>query len=699
MDPIFNEEQEHLSATYRKLTDIEAATRKSLADRLAKAAADRADMREDLSLDFGNGVNLETYVEYEAMNKLVDEYNLAHDLDTKRLQKAQTLMRQPYFAKVCLQFRPGADPKELYIGSTGITDEDRHHFIIDWRSPVAETYYNQSDGKTSYRANGRTIECDLKLRRQFDITEDTLNAYFDTTVAIEDPLLLKSLAKGRNAKLTDITATIQKEQNQVVRHEDVPALLVNGIAGSGKTSVLLQRIAYLFYQERESLDPKDVYLITPNPVFSAYIDDVLPDMGESNPSSLTWSDLMDKLGLGDRGLGKDASADSLRTIDEKLATFQLEAADFQDIRVGREKVVPANQARAAYDRLGRFPAGILRANLTAEELHDKLEQRIERLTRSEDIHDEFMDLPYEEKVDIFGIVPQPASEQDFRDFARQYLEHRYAPVIEAIDNGEWLRIDRIGMRLLGKQHLSSAEYLYLKLALAGGGNRFARFVMVDEVQDYTEAQLMVLARYFNNAHFLLLGDENQAIKEGTATFEQIRTIFQESRGSVSECHLMTSYRSSPEITELFCSLMAPDERVKTSSVQRPGTDPAIMECATDDEYLTTLRSQVSEAVSTGQLTAIIAADATRMNWLKKQLADMDVTIMDGSAPLPQTGVLLLDISLAKGLEFDAVIIPDAQDSVYDESDLSRHRIYTAISRATQKVTLISQGTLTNLLKR
>lgn len=699
MDQIFEEEQKHLTETYAKLVDIEAQTKASIEARLKEAAKDRAAMREDLSVDLGNGVDVETYVEYEAMNKLIDEYNMAHDLETKRMQKAQMLMKQPYFAKVALQFRPGADPKEIYIGSTGITDDDRRHFIIDWRSPIAETYYNQSDGKTSYTANGRTIQCELKLRRQFDITGDKLNACFDTTVAIEDPLLLASLSKSRSDKLSDITATIQKEQNQVVRHEDVDVLLVNGIAGSGKTSVLLQRIAYLFYSQRESLDPSDVYLLTPNPVFRAYINDVLPEMGETNPSSLTWNDLMDSLGLGNRGLGKDASADSLRAIDERLATFQLEPGDFQDLRVGKENVVPAGQTRSVYDRLKRFPTGILRANLTAEELHEKLQERINRLTRSEDIHDEFMDLPYEEKVDIFGHVPQPANDQDYRDYARQYLEYRYAPVVAAIDNGEWLRIDRIGMRMLGKQDLTSAEYLYLKLALAGGGNRFAKFVMVDEVQDYTQAQLMVLARYFNNAHFLLLGDPNQAIKEGTATFDQIKAIFTESRGAVSECQLMTSYRSSPEITSLFCSLMPENDRVKTSSVQRPGTDPEFYVCDSNEDYLERLRAVVKDAQDSGELAAIIAADPKRLNWLAKQLADTDVMVMDGSEPLPQSGVLLLDIKLAKGLEFDRVIIPDAQDSVYDGSELSRCRLYTAISRATKRVTLISQGQLTSLLQR
>src|SRR5699024_1470769 len=129
----------------------------------------------------------------------------------------------------------------------------------------------QDLGPTSYRANGRTIHADLKLRRQFDVRRDVLNAYFDTSVAIQDSLLLASLSKRRSARMRDITATIQKEQNQVIRHEDVPALLVNGIAGSGKTSVLMQRIAYLFYQRRDDLDPSQVFLITPNSVFKHYV--------------------------------------------------------------------------------------------------------------------------------------------------------------------------------------------------------------------------------------------------------------------------------------------------------------------------------------------------------------------------------------------------------------------------------------------
>lgn len=696
MDAIFEAEQAHLTEAYGKLQNIADTAKKALESRIAEAIKDKGDMKDELALDFTGEVNVETWVEIEHMQRIIDQYNLANDLDNERMTKAHSLMKQPYFAKVTLKFPSGA-PRDIYIGSTGMTDENRRHFIVDWRSPVAEVYYNQANGKTSYEANGRTINCELTLRRQFDITRDKLNDYFDTTVAIEDPLLLASLQRRRTASLQDITATIQKEQNVVVRHKDVPVLLVNGIAGSGKTSVLLQRIAYLLFQQRDNLDAKDVYLITPNPVFAKYIDEVLPSMGESNPRTVTWKTLMAKLGLGERGLSKDTTAENLRAIDAMLPTLELDAKDFQDIKVGKERVILASQARSAYMSYKRIPAGPHRAALTAEELHDRLEQRINRLCRDEDVQDEMMDLDLEEQIRIFGHQVQALNEEELRDYTRTYLIDRYKPVVEAIDDGKWLRIDRIGMRMLNKGALSSDEWLYLKLALAGGNNRFARYVMIDEVQDYTAPQLMVLARYFSNAHFLLLGDENQAIKPGTVTFPQIHDIFASFHDQVCDCELMTSYRSSPEITKLFTSLMTEDERIKTNSVQRPGTEPSITAYADQDAYNASLLTTVDDAIASGELVAIVAADEDHMRRLGKQLSGKDIMVMDGTKPLPTSGVVLLSIALAKGLEFDQVIIPDASEARFDESDLSRHRLYTAISRATQKVTLLANGNLTKLL--
>ena len=392
MDKTFEAEQTHLSTTYEKLQDIEHDLQGQLSGILSEVATDKDLITDELNFDFDADIHVETMAELEAVNRIIDTYNIAADVTTERLHRAQLLLKQPYFAKVTLQFKPGSEPKDVYIGNVGMTDDDYRHFIVDWRSPIAEVYYNQENGKTSYEANGRVIECDLKLRRQFDIERDQLRAMFDTTVAIEDELLLAALAQDRSSRLSAITATIQKEQNEVIRHEDVPALLVSGIAGSGKTSVLLQRIAYLFYRHRDTLSPEDVFLVTPNPVFQRYIENVLPEMGESNPSSITFESLMTGLGLGSRNMGRDVSAGELRSIDERLPDFALKQGDFADIRIEGEPVITAAQAHGAWSKLKNLPTGARKSALVIDDLLGRLEQRIKRLAKSEKYQDMISDL-------------------------------------------------------------------------------------------------------------------------------------------------------------------------------------------------------------------------------------------------------------------------------------------------------------------
>ncbi len=699
MDKTFEVEQEHLSTTYAKLQSIERSLQEQLASIFSEVASEKDLITDELNFDFDAEIHVETMAELEAVNRIIDTYNIAADVTTERLHRAQLLLKQPYFAKVTLQFKPGSEPKDIYIGNVGMTDDDYRHFIVDWRSPIAEVYYNQDNGKTSYEANGRTIDCELKLRRQFDIERDLLKALFDTTVAIQDEMLLAALAQNRSSRLSAITATIQKEQNEVIRHEDVPALLVSGIAGSGKTSVLLQRIAYLFYRQRDTLKPEDVFLITPNPVFQRYIENVLPEMGESNPSSITFESLMCGLGLGSRDLGRDVSADALRAIDEMLPDFKLKQGDFTDIRIEGEPVITAAQAHGAWNKLKNLPTGSHRSALVIDDLLDRLEQRIKRLAKSEKYQDMISDMSDAEQTECFGenVYIGDMDEAELVSYTERFLRWRYAGVEHEIAEGRWLRLDAIGMRLTGSENLSAIEWLYLKLALVGGGMRHARYVMIDEVQDYSAAQLMCLARYFGKAHFMMLGDENQAIREGTASFDEIREIFTRACGSVDNCELMTSYRSSPEITALFTSLLDNEERVRVESVQPAGIEPVIIECADDLDYEVQLKTAVEEALEAECLAAIIAPDARRLAKLEQLLEDLPITTGAGKETMPEHGVLLLDIKLAKGLEFDQVIVPDAGNRSYPDETLARHRLYTAISRATKKVTLVANGKLTSLL--
>ena len=698
-DPILVEERRHLSETYAKLEAMEQALVAKIKKLDDDVAADKEMLADELTGNFASmGEAFETYAEFASANKTIDLYNATQELNFQNLQKVRLLMHQPYFAKVALQFKPGDAPKELYIGNAGISDDDYKRLVVDWRSPVAEVYYNQENGPTSYKANGRTIDVDLKLRRQFDIEADRLNAYFDTTVAIQDAMLLASLSQERSSHMKAITATIQKEQNEVIRHEDVDVLLVNGIAGSGKTSVLMQRIAYLFYQHRETLKPEEVCLITPNPVFSRYIEQVLPDLGESNPETMTFDQFMASVMPADRSRGRaDISPDALARIDEAVRGLAFDPDDFKDIVCDGTQLISAGQIRQAADKFRRIPAGPHLVTLMREELHKRLENRLRQMAATERAQNEATSLSVQEQVRIFHETIAPQTDAELRECTLTYLHDRYAAAFDIVERDEWLRIDRIGMRILGAEGLLPVEWVYLKMAVSGMGDASVKYVMVDEVQDYTCAQLMVLRRYFRRARFLLLGDENQAIKDHTASFAEIKSVFERAGSEVQECRLLTSYRSSPQITELFTKLMPKEDRMRVSSVQHERAEPRI--AAFDDEgaYEDALRDAVVQARGMAGLTAVIADSRTSLKRVRSILGENAPAVISDDATLPASGVVLMTLEFAKGLEFDQVIIPDARAEVFGDGRVARNRLYTSISRATGRIVILAPGALTPLL--
>lgn len=698
-DPILVEERRHLSETYAKLEAMEQALVAKIKKLDDDVAADKEMLADELTGNFASmGEAFETYAEFASANKTIDLYNAAQELNFQNLQKVRLLMHQPYFAKVALQFKPGDAPKELYIGNAGISDDNYKRLVVDWRSPVAEVYYNQENGPTSYKANGRTIDVDLKLRRQFDIDADRLNAYFDTTVAIQDAMLLASLSQERSSHMKAITATIQKEQNEVIRHEDVDALLVNGIAGSGKTSVLMQRIAYLFYQHRETLKPEEVCLITPNPVFSRYIEQVLPDLGESNPETMTFDQFMASVMPAERSRGRaDISPDALARIDEAVRGLAFDPNDFKDIVCDGTQLISAGQIRQAADKFHRIPAGPHLVTLMREELHKRLENRLRQMAATERAQNEATSLSVQEQVRIFHETIAPQTDAELRECTLTYLHDRYAAAFDIVERDEWLRIDRIGMRILGAEGLLPVEWVYLKMAVSGMGDASVKYVMVDEVQDYTCAQLMVLRRYFRRARFLLLGDENQAIKDHTASFAEIKSVFEQAGSEVQECRLLTSYRSSPQITELFTKLMPKEDRMRVSSVQHERAEPCIASFDDEGAYEDALRDAVEQARGMAGLTAVIADSRASLKRVQSILGENAPAVISDDATLPASGVVLMTLEFAKGLEFDQVIIPDARAEVFGDGRVARNRLYTSISRATGRIVILAPGALTPLL--
>ena len=682
-EQIHKQEQAHLTETYRKLCAMNEALEARSEEISEKAAKEKQDIRSNLSLNFDSDTDsMETYIEFEAMSHSIDQYNIEQNSLQEKLGRVKRLLKAPYFARVRLQFEPDEEPEDYYIGSAGISENAYEHLVIDWRSPIAETYYNQENGKTHYTVNGTRVDVDLQLRRQFHLEKDRLYSFFDTQVAIEDPMLLQSLASRRTDKMKAITATIQKEQNAVIRCSDVPVLLVNGIAGSGKTSVLLQRIAYLFYRKREELRPEQVYLLTINPVFRRYIDQVLPDLGEENPRTITWRDFIHIANAPDKGPNEPAREADLRKIESALANLKLKESDFRPIMQRGRCVLSSAEILRTAEELSGVEIGPRLLNIMSDKLTEIARFKIRRMERESDETEE---------------QEQAEREPGLREQNR--IRNEFGGAFSAIEHFAFIDVEKIGCRILNKKRLTSAEWIWLKILLTGMGDRNVRYVMIDEVQDYTAAQLMVLRRYFGNAKFMMLGDEFQAIRTGTVDFAKIRELFGADGRETKELPLLTSYRSSPEITEIFTGLLPREKRIFTASVQRPGTAPVKMACATRREYQKRLRALVNASAEEEGLTAVICAGRKSLENVREILGNDRVPVIHRNQALPGEGVFLITLDLVKGLEFDGVILPDASAEHYPDETLSRHRLYTAVSRATRRLSILADGELTSLLNK
>ena len=678
---ILNKEQEHLTKTYNKLLEMKNKLQEQIDSLNEKAVDDKNDIRDNIRFDYADiETTMETLAEIEVWNRYIDTYNVESSSLSKRIDTVNKLLESPYFAEIKLQFAEDEEPESYYIGRAAISENGYDQMVVDWRSPIAEVYYNQENGHTHYTVEDREIPVDLKLRRQFDIRRDKLISYFDTQIAIEDPMLLQSLSQSHSDKMKAITATIQKEQNTVIRYPDVPVLVVNGIAGSGKTSVLLQRIAYLFYQRRKTLRPDQVCLMTLNPVFRDYIDNVLPDLGETNPLTLTWREFMEMAKVPVQDLEYDCTEDdSLVRIHEILPTLTPEVDDFYDVFQRDRLVLSKNDVFSVINKYNQFPYGMRLIQVAVDELEERAKGSLRNL--EDNISNEAEGEPKSEEAD------------------NNRLENDFGGALASIRKYNWINVTKIAQRILGNRDITAAEWLYTKMELTGLCDRNMRYVMVDEVQDYSVAQMMVFRKFFPNAGFMLLGDEFQAIREGTLTFAKIKELAEADNKKYVELPLLTSYRSSPEITDMFASILPEEKRMMVSSVKRPGEETQVKICGSDTEYLSELKKLIKEHSEKDGLTAIICRDGFNLEKIHSALGDDAPKLITQDDSLPKTGVFFIELALTKGLEFDNVIIADGDPDSYPDTELGKHCLYTAMSRATRRLIILTKGVLAANIKR
>ncbi|MFC3748817.1 RNA polymerase recycling motor HelD [Paenibacillus sp. GCM10012306] len=746
----WKEEQERVT----QVTQILSGHIRQLSEELGLHRTDVVDMRkefwEEVTVNFSSPDDLgETSTSLRQQAQILNERERHHLQSSKALKKYKKLVVSPYFGRIDFSEAPSGAAEQIYLGIGSLMEDDGHFLIYDWRAPISSLYYDGAPGPTSYDTPGGIISGNMELKRQFVIDNGTIEVMFDTGMTIGDELLQQVLSHSADDKMKSIVATIQKEQNAIIRNDKSRMLVVQGAAGSGKTSAALQRVAYLLYKYRAVLQADQMLLFSPNPLFNSYVSTVLPELGEENMQQTTFQmylahRLAQEFQLEDvfsqtesllnapdgpearirrEGIQYKSSVDFLNAIRRYASMLEQKGIQFKPVVfMGRIVVTKEEMAAQFYS----YDSAITLANrveLMIGWLLKKLAAYSHEERNSEWVENQIELLDSSDYHRAYQMMRRKkrATENSFDDFdtekevlARYVVSQRLKPLRGWIKRGrfvdvkalysklfsdrelmeslndsplpaEWDEISRQTLSALAENHLyyeDATPFLYLKeLSQGFRTNTLIRHVIVDEVQDYSPFQLEFLRRLFPRAKMTVLGDLNQAIyAQGEVLGElgNLVSIYGEENTEVIS--LTRSYRSTYEIVEFTRSMIPGGERIVPFN--RRGEEPQIQVVSTGVELLSAVEQDILQLHAQGyHYVAVICKTAEECERVHAALQDrLPVRLVTKDTPNFQKGTLVLPAYLAKGVEFDAVIIYDGSDQQYNREN-ERKLFYTACTRA------------------
>ena len=689
-------EAQHLQMVYQQLLAAEQELSQLIQEKSQSGRASLQEMAGEVRVNFDSYLdNLDTFSAIESLNRQIDQYNLQLASATETLAQVQRLLPAPYFGKITVDFLDGQAPEAFYIGINGFT-RDNEALIHDWRSPIAELFYNNELGSSSYQVRGQVIPVATKQRRQLLTDHDRLLNYFDTGTTIQDEVLLAALAEDRSREMQDITATIQTEQNQIIRDQDAQVLLVNGVAGSGKTSTVLQRIAYLLYQNRERYTPEDMLILSPNQRFAHYIAGVLPALGEANPPTLTLLELLQTLGHVEESEEEYFLRISQGAISEETAVLRsvalmeyLErdldfAPQFLPITKKGKTILSKEYLQQIF---AQTPTGPFAQRIQGmkQRLIQEWERRLIKDSRKERVQQQLLDLTEAQQEKLLGKVLSESDEEQLASFALTLLRRKYAFVSKALATYAWL--DEAAMFAQVYQEYQGvplqAGSVTVDLAVARGyfhqvqieplNHREYQVILVDEVQDYSPAALYLLKALYPKSRFTLVGDDNQAIFNSHTSFATMQELFKEKQ---TQYYALTkSYRTTGNITAFFANLVA-DKRTMEILPVRPAGSPVVYREFQDPASFAKILQDFQKAIGPAEQLTIITKTQAEAEELQ-HFANSQVSVYP--------------VALAKGLEFPHVLLYDVSEENY-HSERGVRLLYTAASRSTKELWITYQGT-------
>ncbi len=609
----------------------------------------------------------------------------------KEREQLQKLIQSPYFGRIDFCEAQGNPDDVFYIGVHSFIDSATSlPVIFDWRAPVSSMFYDFEIGKAFYVAPMGKIEGMLTLKRQYKIRQTQMEYMIESSLNIDDEILQKELSQNSDDKMKSIVATIQREQNAIIRNEVAKVLIIQGAAGSGKTSIALHRVAFLLYRYKDTLTSNNVAIISPNRVFGNYISNVLPELGEENILELNFEDMAAKM-LGPKYRHQTFS----EQVESLLADENPESID--RIRFKATTLFAARlQSYLAYADENYFaPTDLIFGGFDAskEELLASY-QALKKLpikNRLRKIADNLIEKYKREsgkRVDAVAARQVRSSIQKmfrFNDALALYQNfYRYIgqeDLFRPIQKNLFEFCDVYPL-IYVKMHFEEGEQNYKNI----------RHLLVDEMQDYTPIQYAVLAKLFS-CKMTILGDSYQSVNPySSSSAEKIQSYFD----GCSSAELCRSYRSTIEITRFTQRIL---ENKKLIPIERHGNVPTITACRTQQEQLDRILRFIEAFKETGYASlGIICKSQAQARLLFEQVSAVygDITLLDFGSREFREGIVMTSVHISKGLEFDQVIVPDVSDHLY-KTQLDRSLLYIACTRAMHKLDLVCCGKATGFL--
>ena len=692
----------------------------------AKEAADKKkseiiEAKKDVRENTEHGItSLYTSDGFEALVELSQYINpvtdkiIDYEEEEHKILLLEKMIKSPYFARIDFKFDDEDEFEKIYIGRSSLRKNSyQEMYVYDWRSPIASVFYRFMTGEAFYDAPCGRVTGELNLKRQYEIKNGTLEYFFDSDVQIVDEFLRQLLSQNTTAKMKAIVETIQHEQDVVIRDMENDLLMVQGVAGSGKTSIALHRAAYLMYQGLQTkLSANNIMIISPNSIFEQYISNVLPELGEDNVISSVFEDILSALLIGRKIQSRNDFLENLivnskykeisrNSIEFKTSSFFREILDqflidiprqwieFEDVYYEGKCVVSGQILKDKILGRPETPLGI-----KLEQLEDYILEQIFGTGKGRG-HKEEKNLIKQEiqkfiKIDIVELYKILFSNEAYfysllqNSNPSQNIKNIWKYTKENLEADSLYYDDAIAI-----------AYLYLKIY---GTNKYKNIkqVVIDEAQDYYPLQYEIFNLVFSNAKFTILGDMKQTLakKEDISFYEQIQKILNKKKSSL--IMLDKSFRCTNEILNFSLKFIEQSSQIK--SFNRNGDSPKVYIADNSEIFIDEIVKEIKLCQEKGfQSICLICKTEKNSTYLFNKIKHkLDIQLIKNGSASDLQGVFILPVYMSKGLEFDAVLICDADSQNYHDED-DKNLLYVACTRALHKLSLFCENEVSPLI--